>query len=98
MLHKWNALQGGTQSLASVSISYHLPNSDYRLPDDDDDYDVELIAALEHPDCVQHVDLDITTLGVEEVFAVMQVPFPVLTHLGLTGYVDVPVLSGGFLG
>ena len=81
-----------------IIIAYHLPNSDYRLPDDDDDYDVELIAALEHPDRVQRVDLDITISGVEEVFAVMQVPFLVLTHLGLTGYVDVPVLSGGFLG
>jgi hypothetical protein len=85
-----------------ISIAYRLPNSDYRdhhYSEDEDDHDVELIAALEHPDRVHHVDLDITTSGsrVEEVVAMMQVPFPVLTHLELTAYM-VSALPDGFLG
>ena len=99
LLHKWIALQGGSQSLASVSYHHYLSSSsDHRFPEADDDHDVELIAALEHPDRVHRVDLNITNSGAEEVFAVMQVPFPVLTHLELIGYVNVPVLPGGFLG
>lgn len=80
-----------------ISITYQHPNSDFRDPGDDD-HDVELIAALEHPDRVHHVDLVITTSGVEGVVAMMQVPFPVLTHLELSGFVDVPALPGTFLG
>lgn len=45
-----------------IFIAYRLP-SDYR---DGDDYDVELISALKYPDCLQHVDLHITTTRVEE--------------------------------
>ena len=78
-----------------ISISYHLPNGDFLQPEG---HVVELVAALEHSDRVYHVELEITTSGIEEVVAMMQVPFPVLTHLELNGYVEVPVLPGGFLG
>ncbi len=60
-----------------------------------------LIAALKHPDRVRRIDLIITNSEVEEVFAVMQVPFPMLTHLELMGADDeddVPDLPCRFLG
>jgi hypothetical protein len=51
-----------------------------------DDVD-DLIAALEQPERVHHINLMITTSDsrVDEVFEKMKVPFPALTHLDLTG-------------
>ena len=82
-----------------ISIVYHLPNHDFLFPLEDDDHDIELIAALKRPDRVHRINLDTTTSVVEDVVAVMQVPFPVMTHLEFSGpSVEVPVLPGGFLG
>ena len=59
------------------------------------------IAALKHPDRIHRVDLTITSSDAEEVVAAMQMPFPVLTHLELTGpndYSGVLDLPSQFLG
>ncbi|KAI9437237.1 hypothetical protein H4582DRAFT_335993 [Lactarius indigo] len=58
-----------------------------------------LFAALEHPGRIRHIDLGITGPQLKEVATVMQVQFPVLTHLAL-GWKDErpPPLPSGFLG
>ncbi|KAH9168999.1 hypothetical protein EDB89DRAFT_2201182 [Lactarius sanguifluus] len=66
----------------------------YFIPDDEGD----LIAALKHPDRVRCIEI-ITSSAGREVFAAMQVPFPTLTRLELTGSADhVPNLPDRFLG
>jgi hypothetical protein len=75
-----------------ISIAYHLP-----FPDEDDGRSVELIAALEHPDRIHRVELD-TMSGVEQVAAVMQVPFPVIKHLEISVTATATALPSGFLG
>ncbi|KAH9020981.1 hypothetical protein EDB84DRAFT_550511 [Lactarius hengduanensis] len=66
----------------------------YFVPDDEGD----LIAALKHPDRVRCIEI-ITSSAGREVFAAMQVPFPTLTRLELTGSANhVPNLPERFLG
>jgi hypothetical protein len=67
----------------------------YRLPGDQDD----VIFLLQQRDRIKSVDLGIQT-GTQwkTVVATMQEPFPMLTYLELSGYVDVPALPSGFLG
>ncbi len=65
------------------------------MPNDEDN----VIAALEHPDRICHVELSITGSQLAKIATVMQESFPVLTHLSISlkdG--NVPVIPGGFLG
>ena len=59
-----------------------------------------IIAALEHPDRVRYLGLDLTCFQLEKMVMVMQAPFPVLTSLLIschtTGY--KPALPDDFLG
>ena len=61
-----------------------------------------IIAALEHPDRVSAVSLSLTGPQLGKVIAVMQEPFPALTHLFLTrksnDFPVGPVLPSEFLG
>ena len=61
-----------------------------------------IIAALEHPDRVCSVELNGTGSQLEQVSTVMQVPFPVLTHLRLIHHLrdfqNAAVLPPKFLG
>jgi hypothetical protein len=64
-------------------------------PDDE----LDVIAALEHPDRVCAVVLPVTGPQLGTVAAAMQVPFPVLTCLKIhSDDEDVPVLPIHFLG
>ncbi|KAH9013160.1 hypothetical protein EDB83DRAFT_2680384 [Lactarius deliciosus] len=72
---------------------------EYYIEEDEDD----LIAALEHPDRVRCIDLRITSSEVFDAVEAMEVPFPVLTHLELTGHEenrlkDMLYVSDRFLG
>ncbi|KAH9013169.1 hypothetical protein EDB83DRAFT_2444028 [Lactarius deliciosus] len=71
----------------------------YCIMEDEDD----LTAALEQPDRIRRIDLNITSSEVFEAVKAMNVPFPVLTHLELTGpeedrLKDMLYLSDRFLG
>ncbi|KAH9027485.1 hypothetical protein EDB83DRAFT_1914085 [Lactarius deliciosus] len=68
----------------------------YYIQEDEDD----LVAALGHPDRVRRIDLDIASSKVVEAVTAMEVPYPLLTHLKLTGNKDrdTPYLSKRFLG
>ena len=72
----------------------------YGIPGDEDD----LVAVLKHRDRLHHVDLNIRSPHRGEVFKLMQVPFPALTHLKLEAPEDVEdpndvlVLPDGILG
>ncbi|KAH9169006.1 hypothetical protein EDB89DRAFT_2073425 [Lactarius sanguifluus] len=73
---------------------------EYYVAEDDDD----LNAALEHPNRVRRIDLSIASSEVFEAIEAMEVPFPVLTHLEITGHEeedrpkDMLYLSDRFLG
>ena len=76
-----------------IAIDYVYSEID--KPNDGDN----VIAALEHPDRVRYIALDIKGLKLEELVTVMQDPFPVLTYLNIfttVGY--IPVLPDEFLG
>ena len=65
-------------------MKYYLPN-----------HEDNIIALLEHPDRIHHIDGEImegTQWG--KVVAAMQEPFPVLIDLELSGFTDVPALTG----
>ncbi|KAH9029934.1 hypothetical protein EDB85DRAFT_1484418 [Lactarius pseudohatsudake] len=82
-----------------ISISYGIYSQwDHHRPRGGDNRDAEVFAALELPGRVRRIDVETVISGMEEVIAMMQVPFPVLTHLELSGDSNVPVLHGGFLG
>ena len=71
----------------SLNISCHIPG-------DEDD----LIAALEHPDRVRSIRLYMRS-KVDKVLGMLQVPFPMLTHLDLSVSEDVVLdLPDHFLG
>ena len=76
----------------------------YYIPKDEDKDEDDLIAALKHPDRIHRVELEITSPYWGEVFKLMEVPFPALTHLKLEGFDEVqhiddaPELPDGFLG
>jgi hypothetical protein len=58
-----------------------------------------LIAALENPDRVSRVRIFILESQLGEIAALMQQPFPVLTHLSVSSqYRNVSALPDGFLG
>ena len=64
-----------------------------------------IIAALEHPDRVCSVQLNVTASQLRKLVTAMQKPFPVLTHLSIVTWdpnghapSHVPVLSAEFLG
>jgi hypothetical protein len=62
-------------------------------------YEDDIIAALEHPDRVRRLKLDVTNAQLAMVASVMQVPFPMLTDLCLSSNdQNVPVLPDAFLG
>jgi hypothetical protein len=64
-------------------------------PNDEDN----VIAVLEHPDRVCRIGIHLTRLQLGKISAVMQEPFPVLTHLSIsTRDGNAPVVPGGFLG
>jgi hypothetical protein len=68
--------------------------SDIRPSDEDN-----AITALEHPDRVYHVRLSVTGSQLGKMSAVIQEPFPVLTHLSIsTKCRNELVLPSGFLG
>ena len=61
--------------------------------------DNSLIAALEHPDRVSRIILLISKSQLRKIAALMQEPFPVLTHLSITSQLgNVSALPDGFLG
>ncbi|KAH9028375.1 hypothetical protein EDB85DRAFT_2147961 [Lactarius pseudohatsudake] len=73
----------------------------YWIEGDEDD----LIAALEHPDRVRRIVLYMSSEEVFDTVRAMEVPFPVLTHLELTGHKpeedrlkDMLYFSSEFLG
>ncbi|KAH9169010.1 hypothetical protein EDB89DRAFT_2231549 [Lactarius sanguifluus] len=71
----------------------------YYIEGDEDD----LIAALEHPGRVRRIILHMSGEEVSDTVEAMEVPFPVLTHLELTGHKedrlkDMLYLSSEFLG
>ncbi|KAH8994398.1 hypothetical protein EDB86DRAFT_1273185 [Lactarius hatsudake] len=71
----------------------------YYIECDEDD----LIAALEHPDRVRRIVLRMSSEEVSDTIRAMEVPFPVLTHLELTGHEedrlkDMLYLPSDFLG
>ncbi|KAH9013163.1 hypothetical protein EDB83DRAFT_2680385 [Lactarius deliciosus] len=91
----------GTPFRESLSLWPEFPLIvEYYAAEDDD----ELNAALEHPDRVRRIDLSIASSEVFEAVEAMNVPFPVLTHLELTGHKeelrpkDMLYLSDRFLG
>ncbi|KAH9020970.1 hypothetical protein EDB84DRAFT_1621471 [Lactarius hengduanensis] len=91
----------GTPSREALSLWPEFPLIvQYYIAEDDDD----LNAALEHPDRVRRIDLSIASEEVVEAIKAMEVPFPVLTHLELTGHEeedrpkDMLYLSDEFLG
>ncbi|KAI0289335.1 hypothetical protein BC826DRAFT_612084 [Russula brevipes] len=58
-----------------------------------------IVAALEHPDRVLRIKLgNVRKSAMERFSAVMQVPFPELTHLDMWSYDELPVLPEAFLG
>ena len=77
-----------------IAISYGRPGDGVR-PNDEDN----VIAALEHPNRVCHLWVDITGSLLGRMVTVMQEPFPVLTCLFMYSKDgNAPVLPGGFLG
>src|ERR1700677_2534638 len=82
-LHTWPALP--------IVFRYSVKGN-WRYVEDD------LIAALEHPDRVCDVDLDVPGPLLEKMAKVMQQPFTVLTRLSIKSIWDAPTLPGGFLG
>jgi hypothetical protein len=84
----------GIWPVLPIVIDYHYSGAGI-TPNDEDN----VISALEHPDHVCYVRLDITGLQLRNIASVMQEPFPVLTRLFIgSDDVDVPVLPGAFLG
>jgi len=85
----WNAFWEESRSLAGVPIAISCHDS--RVSND-------FFAVLKHSDRVCVVDLEIVgSRQWEQVVPAIQEPLPVLTHLKLSGYVDVPVPASGFL-
>ena len=82
-----------------IIVDYY-PYSDFDSgknvsPDNDDN----VIAALEHPDCVCYIEVAATNSLLENVATVMQEPFPALTLLRLSSNdEDVPSLPNVSLG
>ena len=78
-----------------IVIDYHYSGSGI-TPNDEDN----VICALEHPDHVCYVRLDMTGSQLGKMATVMQEPFPVLTPRLFIGSddIDAPVLPGTFLG
>ncbi|KAH9013754.1 hypothetical protein EDB85DRAFT_2157948 [Lactarius pseudohatsudake] len=76
-------------------IAIQYPSYKTLTPDDED----SLFAALEHLGRIRHIDLGLTGPQLREVATMMQVSFPILTHLAL-GWKDErpPPLPSGFLG
>ncbi len=76
-----------------IVIHYDYPGDGVRPKDEDN-----VIAALEHPDRVCFLWVDITSSLLGKMATVMQEPFPVLTCLCMYSKDgNVPVLPGGFL-
>ena len=73
---------------------------EYMIPEAIEGIDDNIVAALEHPDRVSAVGLyRVTGPQLGTMIAVMQEPFPALTHLCLTCMLnDVPLLPSEFLG
>ena len=62
-------------------------------------YEDDIIAALEQPDRVRRLKLDVTNAQLAMVASVMQVPFPMLTDIWMSSNDrNVPVLPEAFLG
>ena len=62
-------------------------------PSDEED----VVTALEHPDRVSRINLFVSEAQLGKIAALMQEPFPVLTHLSIYSE-KVSVLPDGFLG
>ena len=59
----------------------------------------EIVAALEHPDRVTRINFFLNISELDDIAALMQEPFPVLTHLTvISKFGNVLVLPDGFLG
>jgi hypothetical protein len=77
-----------------ITVDYCFPYWGMTHNDEDN-----LIAALEHPDRVRYFGLDITGSQLGKMVTLMQVPFPILTHLKiLSGRGYVSVFPTEFLG
>jgi hypothetical protein len=77
-------------------LIYSYYGSNNADPKDEDD----VIAALEHPDRVRHVEVVVTSSLLEKMATAMQQPFTELTRLRVSS-IDgriMPVLPGSFLG
>ena len=73
-----------------------IKHRDFRLDTISQD---DVIAALEHPDRVFCIELNITGPHLEKMATLLQKPFPVLTHLNICSKDDKNLdLPGGFLG
>ena len=76
-----------------IAVNYYKPGR-IITPDHEDD----VIAALEHPDRVCYVRLDVTGSHLGRIATVMQEPFQVLTHLIIfVRHGNAPVLPAEFL-
>ena len=73
-----------------------IKHRDFRLDSIGQD---DVIAALEHPDRVFCIELNITSSQLEKMTTLLQKSFPVLTHLDICSKDDESLdLPGGFLG
>jgi len=86
----------GTDLTKNLNCWPELPISlSYRVPENEEDP----IALLKKRDRVRFVRLDITSRSsLKKVAAAMLEPFPVLTHLEISGCRGVPVLPSEFMG
>jgi hypothetical protein len=61
-------------------------------------YKCDVLAALQHSNCVCKIDLTVTTTQLEKLVMAMQAPYPALEKLGLSFGRDTLVLSDRFFG
>jgi len=94
-LHLQNSCQESSELLATFPIVIHYNSFSGSLSLDDED---TLIAALEHSHRVCVLNFYATTTQLVKPVAVMQQPYPALTHLTLKSDLDAQVIPGGFLG
>ena len=84
----------GIWPVLPIVIDYHYSGGGITLDDEEN-----VITALEHPDHVCYVRLDLTGSQLGKMAAVMQEPFPMLTRLFIGSEdVNAPVLPDAFLG
>ena len=79
-----------------IVIKYQHSDPEYTIAPDDED---NVIAALEHPDLIRYLGLDVTDSQLGNFATAMQEPYPVLTYLDITSLGrNALVLPTDFLG